>query len=173
MLLIRNRFKNSLRILTILMTMSVLVACGNTEYQDLEQQVRRLKEKKPEPIPPLPSFRITQVYNYSADTLRSPFAQSAPRKGGSPNANRPKELLEAFSLDGLRMVGSLIEGNKRWAIIVAPNGMLYYATVGNYLGQNYGRVTKVDANKLELLETIQGSEGWLERTTSLSLAESE
>lgn len=167
-------YKFSLQILTILMTMSVLVACrGDTEFRDLKQKVNIIRSKKPEPIPPLPSFKTTETYKYSAEVLRSPFAPTSPRKGDSPNANRPKEPLEAFPLDGLRMAGTLMEGDKRWAIIVAPNGVTYYVTKGNYMGQNYGRIVKIDTDKIELIETIQGGgQGWLERPGSLLLTES-
>lgn len=173
MSLIHPIFKISLWILTIFITMSVLVACGNSEYQDLEQHINKLKEKKPEPIPPLPTFKTASAYTYAVENLRSPFAPTAPRKGDSPNANRPKEPLEAFPLDGLRMVGSLIEANKRWAIITAPSGMIYYVTVGNYIGQNYGRIINVDMNKIELLETVQGNDGWVERPAVLKFTETQ
>lgn len=165
--------KNDLRLLLILLTMAQLTACGDSTYQDLEQQIHKIKTQKQEPIPPLPKFSSVPSYTYAADNMRSPFAALSPRRGDLPDQKRPKEPLEGFPLDGLKMVGTLQEGSKRWAIIAAPNGMVYNVTVGNYIGQNYGRIVKVDADRIDLIETVQGAEGWLERPTALTLVEQE
>ncbi len=171
MLLTQNKLKISAQILTILFTMSVLTACGDTAYRDLKQQIQQIKARNPGQIPPLPSFKVIPTYDYSAEALRSPFVPALPRQGSMLSANRFKEPLEAFPLDALRMVGILMETNKHWAIIKAPNNRLYYAARGNYIGQNSGRIIKVDADKIELIETIQGNKGWIKRPASLMLAE--
>jgi type IV pilus assembly protein PilP len=43
---------------------------------------------------------------------------------------------------------------------------------GNYLGQNYGRVTKIIETEVTLREIVQDAAGeWIERTATLQLQE--
>ena len=86
--------------------------------------------------------------------------------------NRRREALEAFPLDALKMVGTLAQKDGVWAIIKAPDGLVYRVTRNNYLGQNYGRITKISEDKVELVEIVpDGLGGWQERRASLVLAE--
>ena len=50
--------------------------------------------------------------------------------------------------------------------------MLYQVKVGDYLGQNYGRITKITETEVALREIVQDAAGeWIERTGSLQLQE--
>ena len=69
------------------------------------------------------------------------------------------------------MVGSLIKAGQPVAL-VRVDKLLYQVQVGNYLGQNYGRVTKVSETDLNLREIVQDAAGeWTERTATLQLQE--
>jgi type IV pilus assembly protein PilP len=51
--------------------------------------------------------------------------------------------------------------------------LLHQVRVGNYLGLNYGRVTKVLESEIALREIVQDAAGeWIERRTTLELQES-
>ena len=70
------------------------------------------------------------------------------------------------------MVGTLSQKNGMWAIIKAPDGLVYRVTRNNYMGQNYGRITKISEDKVELTEIVpDGLGGWQERSASLVLAD--
>ena len=70
------------------------------------------------------------------------------------------------------MVGTLSQKNGVWAIIKAPDGLVYRVKRNNYLGQNYGRITKISEDKVELTEIVpDGLGGWQERSASLVLAD--
>jgi type IV pilus assembly protein PilP len=50
--------------------------------------------------------------------------------------------------------------------------LLYQVKVGNYLGQNFGKVTKVTETEVSLREIVQDAAGeWIERQASLQLQE--
>ena len=69
------------------------------------------------------------------------------------------------------MVGSLINIGKPVALVRVDN-LLYQVRVGNYLGQNYGRITKISESGLTLREIVQDAAGeWIERTATLQLQE--
>ena len=89
----------------------------------------------------------------------------------APELARRKEPLEASPLDTVVMVGSLIKVGQPVALVRVDN-LLYQVRVGNYLGQNYGRITKVSETGLSLREIVQDAAGeWIERTATLQLQE--
>jgi type IV pilus assembly protein PilP len=85
--------------------------------------------------------------------------------------NRRKEALESFPLDGMVMVGSLSRKGQPLALLKV-DGLLHQVKVGDYVGQNYGRVTKIDETQIALREIVQDPTGeWIERAVTLQLQE--
>ena len=138
------------------------------------------KGTKPE-IEPLPAIRPYQGFTYSASDQIDPFApgnlqpseaSGASNSGPEPDTNRRKEPLEQFSLSGIQMVGTLYQSEDRWVILTAPDGTIHRITTGNYLGQDYGRITVIDDAQVEITETVLGpSNVWEDRVVFLSLVE--
>ncbi len=92
--------------------------------------------------------------------------------GIQPDVNRRREALEGFPLDALQMVGALEQRGQMWAVIKAPDGLVYRVARNNYVGQNHGRITGVSEEKVELVEIVpDGLGGWQERPARLALAE--
>ena len=89
----------------------------------------------------------------------------------APELNRRKEPLEAYPLDTMAMVGSLVKTGQPVALVRVDN-LLYQVKVGAYLGQNYGRVMKVTETEVVLREIVQDATGdWIERPATLQLQE--
>lgn len=153
-------------------------------YPELEQ---RLKEKrkniKPiniapiEPMPPIDSFR------FDPEGLRDPFrpieksietlaALAIAANGIQPDFNRHKEELEGYSLDTLRMVGTVKIKGVLWGLIKASDGTIHRVSEGNYLGKNYGRILRILQDRIEIREIVQDQPGaWREHQTSIALSE--
>jgi type IV pilus assembly protein PilP len=84
---------------------------------------------------------------------------------------RRREPLEAFPLDGMSMVGSMSRKDGRYAVLKVDN-LLYYVKRGDYIGQNFGLIKKIDESEITLRELVQDSTGdWVERTSTLQLQE--
>ena len=91
--------------------------------------------------------------------------------GLAPDLSRRREPLEAYPLDTITMVGTLQRPNLRYALLRA-DGIVYQVKVGNYVGQNFGLVTRIDESEVILREVVQDAAGeWVERTTTLQLQE--
>ena len=85
--------------------------------------------------------------------------------------NRRKEPLESYPLDSMSMVGSFSKAGQPFALLKVDN-LLYQVKVGDYLGQNYGRVMKIGETDLSLREVVQDAAGeWTERVSTLQLQE--
>lgn len=156
-----------------------LAGCGQRGMDDLRQFVSEAhKDRRPQ-IESLPRIRPYEIFTYSAENLVDPFApanlqQDKPvaAASGGPDPNRRKEPLEQFPLDSLRMVGTLFQNGTWWVVVQAPDGTVHRLTLGNYLGQNYGRITQINEERVELTELVPGTAGeWVERPSNITIVQ--
>lgn len=114
---------------------------------------------------PFNSIKLTQALRKDSNQVASNAALIAPEMA------RRKEPLESFPLDVMSMVGSLNKANQPTALLKVDN-LLYQVKVGEYLGQNYGKITRITENSIQLREIAQDATGdWIERSASLELQE--
>lgn len=158
-----------------------LAGCSpnHEELQEWMEQQRR--DVKPNVTPLQPPRKFNPQPYQSAQTVE-PFSNqkltvAIKQESRQPSSllagelNRRKEPLEAFPLDSMRMVGSLTKNGQPYALLKVDN-LLYQVKVGDYLGQNYGRITRIAETDIALREIVQDAAGeWIERVGSLQLQE--
>ena len=172
----------SLAFLSLLLGLSACSSSGDDELRQWMTAQRNLSKSKvdrlPEPtkfspqayteegsIEPFSSQKLAQALKRDSNQAVSNAALIAPELA------RRKEPLEATPLDTVAMVGSLIRAGQPVALVRVEN-LLYQVRVGNYLGQNYGRITKVSETGVTLREIVQDAAGeWIERQATLQLQE--
>jgi type IV pilus assembly protein PilP len=160
-----------------------LAGCANDDVSDLRQYIQQVKERPKIAIPPLPEIKIVEPYIFNPEGLRDPFRpverveekialEIANGTGIHPDTSRRKEELEGYSLDTLRMVGTLTMFNELWALVKASDGTIHRVQKGNHMGRNYGEIIRILDNKIELMEIVPDTPGaWREQLASLALAE--
>ena len=174
-----HHFKiNSLpNIIVLALLSSVLVACNSNQNDDLDKFMATAANDMAKTVAPLPEVLPYTPLQYNADGILSdPFkARKAANKSGAlqPNTNRPKEALEAYPLESLKYVGSLSKSKLSYALIKTPDNTVQQVKVGNYIGPNFGLITKIDETSISLKEIIQDdlTGDWVERTASINLQE--
>ena len=68
------------------------------------------------------------------------------------------------------MVGTFNKESSEWALIKDPDGVVHRVAVGNYMGQNHGKVSSISNDEVQLSEFIaDGVGGWLVREASIAL----
>lgn len=157
----------------------ILGGCGGEEYQDLQDFVKNSGNDMRGKVDPPPEIKPYEPMTYDNSAgLPDPFKPRKPEarkaSGGQnqPDMNRPKQELEEFPLDGLKMIGYLRRSNTGYAIIRAPDGKVHQVKVGNYMGLNFGQITSVTETEVKLKEMVQDGAGdWSERESSLQLVE--
>lgn len=148
----------------------LLVGCGSEDHQDLDRYLANAVKSEEHQISPLPIFKPVATFNYSANHLRSPFAPALPLQNAKQELQRPKEILENYPLDALRVVGTLRGDKRYWALVAIPDGTVYQVTVGHHIGQNLGQITAISEQKLNIMEMIPDSKnGWTKRSISLMI----
>ena len=171
-----------MRKLAIITVVLFLAACGADQHQDLKAQLKAMTKDLRGHIPPLPVVKPYEPVPYQAFDLPDPFGPAkiqlavgptAKAKGGTnaPDTRRPREPLEDYPLESLKMVGTLSQKGVNYALVRADSN-LYRVKVGNYMGQNFGIITGITDNQINLKELVQDASGdWTERKVSLELLE--
>ena len=173
-----------MRNLAIITAVLLIAACGSDEHQDLKAELKTLTSDLRGRIEPLPVVKPYEPVPYRAFDLPDPFgsakielavAAAAKSKAGAnaPDAARPKEPLEAYPLESLKMVGTLSQKGVTYALVRADSSV-YRVKAGNYLGQNFGLITEITDNQINLKELVQDATGdWTERKIALQIIETD
>jgi type IV pilus assembly protein PilP len=148
---------------------------------DVEKWVAEEKAKKGQPLQPPPVIKTFESFEYTlrAPDDRDPFnvpmdktEEEEKTAGPRPDKNRTPEPLEAFPLDGLKMVGTLGSAAAPEGLLKDPEGVIRRVKPGDYVGQNYGRITAINESQIELVELVANDTGgWAERQTTIALAD--
>lgn len=160
-----------------------LSACSGEQeelQQWMDQQRREVKPNvqplsPPKKFNPQPYASTDGVEPFSSQKLTVALKQEArqPNSLLASEFNRRKEPLEAFPLDSMTMVGSVVKNGRHYALLRVDK-LLYQVKTGDYLGQNYGKIVKISETDVSLREIVQDAAGeWIERPSALQLQEKE
>jgi type IV pilus assembly protein PilP len=144
----------------------------------MEQQRREVKPTvqpiaPPKKFDPEPYAMVHSIDPFSDQKLAVALRRDArqPNSILASELSRRKEPLEAYPLDAMAMVGSVERTGRRFALLKVDT-LLYQVKQGDYLGQNYGKITRISETDIALREIVQDAAGeWIERTTTLELQE--
>jgi type IV pilus assembly protein PilP len=171
--------------LSISILVAPLMGCGGSGDDELQQWMATQRSQTRPKVAPISEPKQFKPENYSLVSAVEPFnkdklTQALRRESANASSNaglvapeliRRKEALESFPLDAMSLVGSLTKAGQPVALVKVDN-LLYQVRPGNYLGQNYGRVTKISETEVTLREIVQDAVGeWIERPATLLLQE--
>ncbi|HTP39824.1 MAG TPA: pilus assembly protein PilP [Steroidobacteraceae bacterium] len=152
-----------------------LSGCSSRDA-DLDRFIEATKKEPGGHVEALREVKPYESFTYADKDLRSPFMPGGSGASGAggprPITNRNREFLEQFPLDTLKMVGTLNLGGNSYGLVQARDGRVHRVLVGNYLGQNDGRITAISPSKINVTEVVpDGLGGYIERPASLGLNE--
>jgi type IV pilus assembly protein PilP len=172
--------------ITLVLAALLLAGCGR-DMSDLEQYAMEVKSRTSRNIEPIPQIKTFEPFVYEAKDKegadrRDPFLpllasrdQAIATNSTStikPDYDRPKEPLEEFPLDSLRMVGTITMQQRAFALIKAPDAVVHRVSVGDHMGQNFGKITGISETEIVLIETIpDGFGGFMQRPASVALVQ--
>ncbi len=166
----------------IIVLSAVLLTGCFSDTDDLKLHIANVQSNTVSSIEPMPAVAVFDHFDYSAQTLRSPFDAPKPeaiqekiqQMSGclSPDPRRRKQPLEKFSLSDLVMRGTLGELGVTWALVEASDKTLHRVAVGSYVGLYHGRITTVSQDNVKVLELIPDGAGcWVERETVVAMTQ--
>ncbi|MGD9586818.1 MAG: pilus assembly protein PilP [Brachymonas sp.] len=174
-------FRASLSVLGVSLA---LVGCSNSTIDGTKEWMQQQQRAARPSVRPLPEPKPYAALDYKAPQQGAdPFSFDRLANALGINAaaannplllkeqNRRKQPLESYPLDTISYVG-MLQKNGQPIALVKVDTLLYQAHVGDYMGQNYGRITEIKENQVTLHEIAQDAAGeWIERTTTLDLQE--
>jgi type IV pilus assembly protein PilP len=163
----------------------LLSACGSSDESEIRTWMKSVKDSTRVTTQPVQAAKEFTPFVYDSGGAVEPFdpqkilmavaRQQQARASASavkPDLERRREVLEGFPLDQIRMVGMMHQAGVNVAL-VETNGSTHMVRVGNYVGQNFGLVTRISETEMQLKEIVQDAAGeWVERPAKLELQES-
>jgi len=173
-----------MRMLISALCLCLLAGCGDSDVQevrswmkqvDAQTQVRVTPIAEPKTFVPFAYANKEEIDPFNPNKLLAELARQAAQGGGSgirPDTERRKELLETYPLDTIKMVGTIEKKGRIYAVLQVDRSV-HQVVIGQHLGQNFGRITSIDDNTVNLKEIVQDATGdWVERLSKLELQES-
>ena len=159
------------------LSLLTISACSQ-DVSDLQTFIAQTKTAHVGSVKAIPQFKPYESFSYTAAELRDPFVANANLDDDettktsllNPDSSRPKQPLEVFPLDTLRMVGLLEQNQQLWGLIKDPQNIVHRVQVGNYMGQSEGRITEINDSAIYLVEVVpDGIGGYIERDASIAI----
>lgn len=161
----------------------LLTGCGDSDVREVRDWMAQVQKDTKPSVKPLSPPKEFVPFAYEARDAVDPFsaqkllvelakAAETSNNPNRPDMNRPKELLESYPLDTMKMVGSLQKSGIVYALLQIDKNV-YQVKSGMRLGQNFGLVTRVTESAIDIREVVQDAGGdWVERMARLELQES-
>ncbi len=167
-----------------LAAVAFVAGCGSSDEKQIQQWMAEVKASMKPTTQPVPEPKEFSPYAYEGRGAVDPFdpqkiamavaRQQQARVSASaikPDLERRRETLEGFPLDQIRMVGMMRQAGANVALL-ETSGATHLVRVGNYVGQNFGLITRITETEVQLKEIVQDAAGeWVERPAKLELQE--
>jgi type IV pilus assembly protein PilP len=162
---------------------ALLAGCGDGDVQEVRAWMQQVERETVPAVKPLPEPKDFVPYAYDPGEAAEPFSDAKllgemARVGArstnplQPDETRPREVLENYPLDTMRMVGTLHKGGVSYAL-VQIDASIFQVKAGQRIGQNHGLVTRVGDAAIDIREVVEDPTGdWVERMATIELAES-
>lgn len=184
----KNLNKTSILLCTLL-SLSVLSGCEDDGMAALNKEIDKIKSETKKSIEPIPKVVAYEPFTYSAQELRSPFAKLDPEHETSsmlvdgncesdvrPDPNRQKYEMERYGLDALQYAGMIANKNELRGLVKILGGdsagVIQPVHVGEYIGLNNGRISKIDSSQITIEAIVPNGRGcWENRTQYLVIGQ--
>jgi len=162
----------------------LLAGCGDSDVKEVRDWMDQVKHDTRPAVKPLAEPKDFIPYAYGAKEAVDPFSSSkllnqlakaaeTTQDPNKPDLQRPREALEAYPLDTMRMVGTLQKAGANYALLQIDRSV-YQVRAGQRIGQNFGIVTRVGDDAITIREVVQDAAGeWVERMAKLELQSKE
>ena len=162
----------------------LLAGCGDSDVKEVHDWMDQVRQQTRPAVKPLAEPKDFIPYAYGAKEAVDPFspnkllsqlakAAETSHDPNKPDLQRTRELLETYPLDTMKMVGTMQKGSVTYALLQIDRAV-YQVRAGQRIGQNFGIVTRVSDDAINIREVVQDAAGeWVERMAKLELQSKE
>ncbi len=165
----------------VLVSILMLAACGEIEQNELEEWMQEQRKLTPSTIASVTAPKVFVSASYEAFAADDPFDELKLKRvldrlrvgtnssAMKPDLSRKRDVLESYPLDAIKMVGFMMQKSKPTAILSA-SGVLFNAVLGEYIGQDFGKIVGITEQEVSFKELVQDASGvWVKRDSKLPL----
>lgn len=163
----------------------LLAGCEGEEPEDVRAWMTESAKDLKGRVPVLPEIKALPAISYEPGDVIPPFAieklfadevrlAQLGRLGGAKQINLDAYPLARVPLETIRLLGTIVIGNQVIAVVSTGGDAPRRAKVGDYIGQNNGRILSIrpttNKNDAEVLirETVQEKGSWVEREARIT-----
>jgi len=169
--------------LILLAGAALLAGCSGSDVAEVKSWMADVDKNSHVNVKPLAEPKTFIPFAYSVREQTDPFDPNkllaelarAAAQGNNPlrpDDKRRREFLETFPIDTMKMVGTITKGGVAYGLVQIDRAV-YQVKAGQWIGQNFGKVTGVADTAITIKETVQDAGGeWVERMSKLELQES-
>lgn len=170
---------SNLNRLAIVVAALSLMAC-KANQAPLDDYITHLERQAHKDVAALTPLVEVNLRDYQAHQLREPFAlpqavitstRSQSKKDcWQPNQMKTGGELERYPLAKLRLKGVMSRNKSMSALVQTPAGKVVKVSTGQPIGVNRGKVTRVTAEYVQIIEPLPDGLGcWNQRNVKLAL----
>ena len=165
----------------------IVVACSGSDEQDIREWMKEQSKDLKGRVLDLPQIKALPVLVYVPGDLATPFSPDkvfagdtktganggASVSGGPKDINPDAQPMTKYPLESIRLVGTILVGKELRAIVASEREPVRQVQIGDYLGQNHGRITAIEPaagdslGRILLKEVVLDKGIWIERETQL------
>ena len=178
-----SRWDKSFAVVIAVLSSLLLTGCGGDDHGDVRAWMQEASKDLRGHIPDLPQIKPLDVRPYEPGDLISPFSaekvvsggiavtSQASRTGGPPPVNPDAYPLTKVPLETIRFIGIIIVDKEIRALVQMEREPVRQARVGEFMGQNHGRIQQIEPassdspGKILLKEKLLDKGIWIERDT--------
>lgn len=167
--------KNTAFLFVALAGATLLTTGCSSSNDDLQQWMDEQGHAMKGQVTPLPPVYPFVPIAYIGRDMSDPFApkRSTRAVNNAPDPKRKKDFLESFPMDRLAVVGAIKRGGQLWGLVRAPDGTVTMVRNGDYIGQNFGKITEISDRGLHIKESVLDPQGeWSDREVDLNVTSS-
>jgi Tfp pilus assembly protein PilP len=161
----KNKIKLFFRFATTLLFSFFIISCGksetierydfNGEYNRVSKMAVVAKTKKSTTVGLADILRRKNSYRYSPVGKRDPFRSYF---GDMKALNKDRQIvseLQRFDISDLTITAIIWGVAEPRAVIMAPGKKTFIVRRGSFIGKNWGRISRILKNKIEIVETYK------------------
>lgn len=134
--------------LYFLASILLLSGCGQNERERALQgyinQLKAASSQKEVKIKPA-VWQLPTPVTYKPDGYSNSDSRTHTKDITNP--------LQAYPIRNLQFVGVLTQGSQTSAYVMTPDSMIYLVKVGDIIGEEYGKIVKINSDRIEVAET--------------------
>jgi type IV pilus assembly protein PilP len=171
----------NIRLILAVPALLFLGGCAGDATQDIKTWMEEQKRDLRPSIPSMPASVVYRPVDFDSKGKLDPFdvhrfepesKASRASEIGAPDfeaRERRNNIMEKYPLESMKLIGIATINNQLMGVI-AVDTMTKQVKVGEYIGVDFGLITKISETELSLKEMVEDADGvWTERVNTLLL----